>query len=75
MRKAADIACKSLHKVTVRACDGASMDKTGMKFFCYSGVLYIHQFLHAGTKVAKSVLPLLLTKGMTNPSNDVRAVR
>ena len=30
MRKAADIACKSLHKVTVRACDGATMDKTGV---------------------------------------------
>lgn len=29
VRKAADIACNSLHKVTVRACDGASMDKTG----------------------------------------------
>ena len=28
-----------------------------------------------GTKVAESVLPLLLSKGMTNPSNDVRAVR
>ena len=30
MRKAANIAYKSLHKVTVRACDGALMDKTGV---------------------------------------------
>ena len=30
VRKAAGIAYKSLHKVTVRACDGASMDKTGI---------------------------------------------
>ena len=29
VRKAAGIAYKSLHKVTVRACDGAAMDKIG----------------------------------------------
>ena len=29
VRKAAEIACKSLHKVTVRACDATTMGKTG----------------------------------------------
>lgn len=29
-RKAADLACKSLHKITVRACDGSTMSKSGM---------------------------------------------
>ena len=39
---------------------------------CY-GLPLLSIFL--GTKVAESVLPLLLSKGMTNPSTDVRAVR
>ena len=29
VRNAADMACKSLHKVTVRACDVTTMSKTG----------------------------------------------
>ena len=31
VREAADVACKALHKVTVRACDSSTMDKTGEK--------------------------------------------
>jgi len=29
VRKAADVACKALHKVTTRACDSSTMSKTG----------------------------------------------
>jgi len=29
VRKAAEVACKSLHKVTVHACDPSIADKTG----------------------------------------------
>lgn len=32
-------------------------------------------YIHAGMKVAESVLPLLLNKGMTNPSMEVQAIR
>ena len=41
VRKAAGIAYKSLHKVTVRACDGAAMDKTGnIVLLCVQVLLY-----------------------------------
>ncbi|XP_064386642.1 proteasome adapter and scaffold protein ECM29-like isoform X2 [Halichondria panicea] len=55
VRKAAATACKALHKLTVRACDGTTMSKTG-------------------TQVIQAILPLLLDKGMTNPSDEVKAI-
>lgn len=55
VRDAADVACRALHKVTVRACDSSTMAKTG-------------------AQVVEAVLPLLLKKGMTNPSQDIRVI-
>ncbi|CAI8054228.1 Proteasome adapter and scaffold protein ECM29 [Geodia barretti] len=52
VRKAADVACKALHKVTVRACESPTL----------------------GAKVIGEVLPLMLNKGMQNPSSDIRKI-
>ena len=41
MRKAADIACRALHKATTRACDSSTMDKTGG----LNNVLYVHIYM------------------------------
>lgn len=52
VRKAADVACRALHKVTVRACESPSV----------------------GGKVISDVLPLMLNKGMQNPSSEVQKI-
>lgn len=55
VRKAADIACDALHKITVRACDGVTMTSTGVR-------------------VVEGVLPVLLRHGLTNPSDEIKAI-
>ena len=46
-RKAADSACKSLHKVTVRSCDGSTMSKSG-KWVCGCVCMYMYMCVCAG---------------------------
>ena len=40
MRKAAAVACKSLHKVTVRVCDGTTMSITGLIVYTHCSLPY-----------------------------------